>query len=165
MQAQLAQNVYDLRKKKNMTQSQLADLVGVKKSQISALENQQRLPSINLLIKLSYALNVSIEYLLGVSKNKTIEMDTYLFNHSNKNESITRTQAFRIIKEAADYNHISGVISCHSLRKTFGYHAWKQGVTPALLVTVFNHSSFDITKRYLGIEQDDKDKIFKKIKL
>ena len=99
------------------------------------------------------------------SKNKTIEMDTYLFNHSNKNESITRTQAFRIIKEAADYNHISGVISCHSLRKTFGYHAWKQGVTPALLVTVFNHSSFDITKRYLGIEQDDKDKIFKKIKL
>ena len=99
------------------------------------------------------------------SKNKTIETDTYLFNHSNKNETITRIQAFRIIKEAADYNHISGVISCHSLRKTFGYHAWKQGVAPALLVTVFNHSSFDITKRYLGIEQDDKDKIFKTIKL
>lgn len=74
MQAQLAQNVYDLRKKKNMTQSQLADIVGVKKSQISALENQQRLPSINLLIKLSYALNVSIEYLLGVNKNKTIDV-------------------------------------------------------------------------------------------
>lgn len=98
-------------------------------------------------------------------KNKIIETETYIFNHSNKNVPITRTQAFRIIKEAADYNHISGVISCHSLRKTFGYHAWKQGVSPALLVTVFNHSSFDITKRYLGIEQDDKDKIFKTIKL
>ena len=97
--------------------------------------------------------------------NKTIEPDTFIFNHSNKNVPITRTQAFRIIKEAADYYDISGVISCHSLRKTFGYHAWKQGVPPALLVTVFNHSSFDITKRYLGIEQDDKDKIFKKIKL
>ena len=98
-------------------------------------------------------------------KNKIIEPNTFIFNHSNKNVPITRTQAFRIIKEAADYNHISGVISCHSLRKTFGYHAWKQRVPPALLVTVFNHSSFDITKRYLGIEQDDKDKIFKKIKL
>ena len=98
-------------------------------------------------------------------KNKTIEPESFIFNHSNKNISITRTQAFRIIKEAADYYNISGVISCHSLRKTFGYHAWKQGVPPALLVTVFNHSSFDITKRYLGIEQDDKDEIFKKIKL
>ena len=97
--------------------------------------------------------------------NKTVEPDTFIFNHSNKNLPITRIQAFRIIKEAADYYDISGVISCHSLRKTFGYHAWKQGVPPALLVTVFNHSSFDITKRYLGIEQDDKDKIFKEIKL
>ncbi|MGL5260070.1 MAG: tyrosine-type recombinase/integrase [Lachnospiraceae bacterium] len=97
--------------------------------------------------------------------NKTIEPNTFIFNHSNKNVSITRTQAFRIIKEAAYHCDISGVISCHSLRKTFGYHAWKQGIEPALLVTIFNHSSFDITKRYLGIEQDDKDKIFKKIKL
>ena len=106
------------------------------------------------------------EYKVYLRKNnKIIEPDTFLFKHSNKNMPITRTQAFRIIKEAADYYEISGVISCHSLRKTFGYHAWKQGVSLALLVTIFNHSSFDITKRYLGIEQDDKDKIFKKIKL
>lgn len=98
-------------------------------------------------------------------KNQNIDSNTYLFNHTNKNVSITRSQAFRIIKEAADYCSISGVISCHSLRKTFGYHAWKQGASPALLVTIFNHSSFNITKRYLGIEQDDKDQIFKEIKL
>lgn len=98
-------------------------------------------------------------------RNKVIDSNTYLFNHSNKNVPITRSQAFRIVKEAADYYSISGVISCHSLRKTFGYHAWKQGASPVLLVTIFNHSSFNITKRYLGIEQDDKDQIFKKIKL
>ena len=98
-------------------------------------------------------------------RKQIITSNTYLFNHSNKNVPITRSQAFRIVKEAADYYSISGVISCHSLRKTFGYHAWKQGASPALLVTIFNHSSFNITKRYLGIEQDDKDKIFKKIKL
>lgn len=98
-------------------------------------------------------------------KQITITPDTYLFPHSNKNIHITRSQAFRIIKEAADYYNLSGVISCHSLRKTFGYHAWKQGVPPVLLVTIFNHSSFHITKRYLGIEQDDRDDIFKKVKL
>lgn len=98
-------------------------------------------------------------------KNRVIQKDSFLFSHSNKNIPISRVQAFRIIKKAADYCNISGVISCHSLRKTFGYHAWKQGASPVILVTVFNHSSYQVTKRYLGIEQDDKDKIFKKIKL
>ena len=98
-------------------------------------------------------------------KKKEVNEYSFLFTHSNKNEPISRVQAFRIIKRAADYYNISGVISCHSLRKTFGYHAWKQGASPVVLVTVFNHSSYQVTKRYLGIEQDDKDKIFKKIKL
>ena len=109
------------------------------------------------------ALKDSKEYL--EQRNQVITSNTYLFNHSNKNVPITRSQAFRIVKEAADYYSISGVISCHSLRKTFGYHAWKQGVSPALLIEVFNHSSFSITKRYLGIGQEDKDKIFEEIRL
>ena len=98
-------------------------------------------------------------------KKRTIERDSFIFSHSNKNEAISRVQAFRIIKKAVDYYNISGVISCHSLRKTFGYHAWKQGASPVVLVNVFNHSSYQVTKRYLGIEQEDKDKIFQKIKL
>lgn len=76
---------------------------------------------------------------------------------------ISRIQAWRIIRKAAEYCHIPGVISPHSLRKTFGYHAWKQGVSPALLMDVFNHSSFTITKRYLGIGQDDRDEVFRNI--
>ena len=98
-------------------------------------------------------------------KKRSPEKNSFLFSHSNKNEPISRVQAFRIIKKVVDYYHISGVISCHSLRKTFGYHAWKQGASPVVLVNVFNHSSYQVTKRYLGIEQEDKDKIFQKIKL
>ena len=56
-------------------------------------------------------------------------------------------------------------ISCHSLRKTFGYHAWKQSVPPAMLMDIYNHSSYQITRRYLGIDQDDKDQVFEKIRL
>ena len=50
-------------------------------------------------------------------------------------------------------------------KKTFVYHAWKQGAPLAVLVNIYNHSSYDVTKRYLGIEQDDKDSIYKDIHL
>lgn len=97
-------------------------------------------------------------------KGKGIKPEQYLFAHSNKNVPITRVQAFRIIREAAENMGITGVISCHSLRKTFGYHAWKQGAEPALLVNIYNHSTYQVTKRYLGIEQDDRDLIFKTVR-
>lgn len=72
---------------------------------------------------------------------------------------LSRSQAFRIIKRAVAGLSLPGQISCHSLRKTFGYHAWASGANPTLLMIIFNHSSFSITRRYLGIEQDDKDKV------
>ena len=56
-------------------------------------------------------------------------------------------------------------ISCHSLRKTFGYQAYNAGVNPTMLMMIFNHSSFAVTKRYLGIEQEDKDQVFLNINL
>lgn len=90
----------------------------------------------------------------------------YLFGSYEQGDTpITRIQVFRIIKRAAAACGIEGVISCHSLRKTFGYHAWKQGVPPVLLMNIYNHSSFRVTQRYLGIEQDDRDKIFENIEL
>ena len=81
------------------------------------------------------------------------------------NKPIDRYQAYRIIRKAAVACGLGKNISCHSLRKTFGYHAWQNGVPPAMLMSIFNHSSYNITRRYLGIEQDDKDKVFRTISL
>jgi len=99
-------------------------------------------------------------------KGRTVKAGDFLFENSREKEHpISRVQAFRIIKKVADACQLDGVISCHSLRKTFGYHAWQQGIKPALLMNIYNHSSFQITVRYLGIEQDDRDSIFRDIDL
>ena len=86
---------------------------------------------------------------------------TFLFQSKRKHHAaIGRTQAWRIVKEAAKAVGAMGRISCHSLRKTLGYHAWKAGVQAVLLMDIYNHSSFDVTRRYLGIAQDDRDEVY-----
>lgn len=77
-------------------------------------------------------------------------------------EQISRSQAFRIIKKAAAGCGLNQHISCHSLRKTFGYFAWQRGIPPALLMSIYNHSSYEITKRYLCIDQQEKDDVYLK---
>ncbi|MCM1188083.1 MAG: tyrosine-type recombinase/integrase [bacterium] len=90
----------------------------------------------------------------------------YLFqSRKGTNCPLGRSQAFRIIKEAAQNAGMTQHVSCHSLRKTFGYHAWQQGTPPALLMDIYNHSSYRITKHYLGIDQDDRDNVFLNISL
>lgn len=92
--------------------------------------------------------------------------DDWLFESQiQSNMPLSRFQAYRLVKEAAAFAGLNSGISCHSLRKTFGYHAWKQGTPPALLMNIYNHSTYQITKRYLCIDQDDKDEVFEKIQL
>lgn len=94
------------------------------------------------------------------------EGNIYLFpSPRNKNQHLSRYQAHRIIHAITQAVPVEGHISCHSLRKTFGYHAWKQGADPVVIMLIYNHSSFSITKRYPCIEQDDKDDIYRKILL
>ena len=95
-----------------------------------------------------------------------VGFDSYIFQSRMKgNRPIHRTRAYSIIREAARESHIEGVICCHSMRKTFGYHAWKTGFPPAVIMEIYNHSSIEITKRYLSINQDDKDLVFSKLEL
>lgn len=107
-------------------------------------------------------LNAKVKDALTLYMNsRTVSPYDYVFTKNTSPQTpLSRSQAYRIIRRAAEETLHQDNISCHSLRKTFGYHAWKQGTPPALLMNIYNHSSYHITKRYLGIEQDEKDAIF-----
>ncbi len=86
----------------------------------------------------------------------------FIFASNRKTgKAISRVQAWRIIHAAVVFVGINGKVACHSLRKTWGYHACRSGaVPPVVIMTIYNHSSFETTKRYLGVEQDDLDKAY-----
>jgi len=85
----------------------------------------------------------------------------YIFSNNRRDEkAINRVTAWRIVKEAVFAIGIMGSISLYSLRKSFGYFAYKAGVLPILLMDLFNHSSFEVTRRYLGIQQEDRDAVY-----
>lgn len=85
--------------------------------------------------------------------------DEYLFQSRNgNNKPITRMQAYRIINDACRQVGIKDQIGTHTLRKTFGYHHYQQYKDVAILQDIFNHSAPSVTLRYIGINDDMKDK-------
>lgn len=112
----------------------------------------------NTVVPLNNAVTEALELLRTVGNCR--EADFLFPSQKAPQKPISRCQAYRIVKKAAIETQLPEHISCHSLRKTFGYHAWKNGTPPALIMDIFNHSSYQITKRYLCIEQDEKDDVF-----
>lgn len=74
MTYRFAENLKNLRTSKGLTQTQLAQRLWLNKSIISAYENETRTPSLEVLIKLSNEFNVSMEYILGIEREKTIDI-------------------------------------------------------------------------------------------
>ena len=64
----------ELRKQSGMTQKQLADKLGITKSVVSYYELSERTPSPDVLKNLALIFHVSTDYLLGVERNKTIDV-------------------------------------------------------------------------------------------
>ena len=64
-----------LRLEEGLTQGQLADRLGVTKSVVSYYELHERTPSPEMLIKLASIFHVTADYLLGLDKKQTVDLD------------------------------------------------------------------------------------------
>ena len=106
-----------------------------------------------------------------IDESEDVTMDTYVFrSKKGTNKPISRQHAWYILNEAAesiglvkkdkDGRIISGEIGTHTMRKTFGYHAFNNGTSLELLMDIFNHSSKAQTLRYIGITEDQKKEVY-----
>lgn len=91
--------------------------------------------------------------------------DEYLFkSRKGKNKPISRQRAYAIIKEACNACGVYNV-GTHTLRKTFGLFLYQQSKNNiGMLMYIFNHSSEEMTLRYIGILQEDNNKMIKKLR-
>lgn len=77
---------------------------------------------------------------------------------SNKGGHLERSQAYVILNKAAKECDLNIKIGTHTMRKTFGYWYYKRYNDVAKLMQIFNHSSPSITKKYIGLDQEEIEK-------
>lgn len=99
----LGERILYLRKKNNLTQKELADLIKTARSSIGKIENNEVSPSVEVIIELSKVFKVSTDWLLTGNE----------YDSTNVLLKYTDEQVIKIIKNASyeDRNIIFGFLS------------------------------------------------------
>jgi len=71
---EFSDKVKKLRTDRGLNQTALAERLGVRKSIISAYESQMRMPSLEMLVKIALEFSVSVDWLLGLERTKSIDV-------------------------------------------------------------------------------------------
>ncbi|PLT30441.1 tyrosine-type recombinase/integrase [Peribacillus deserti] len=87
--------------------------------------------------------------------NSGLTPNDYLFASLKTKNPISRQQAHRIIHDAIDHLGIKGKFGASSMRKTFGYHAYKKGVSISIIQEYYHHAAPSETYKYLGITKEE----------
>lgn len=99
------------------------------------------------------------EYILDKDAN-----DFLFQSRKGLNQPIKRETAYSIIKKGCNKCGVYNV-GTHTLRKTFGLFLYEQSKNNiGMLMDIFNHSSENITLRYIGITQEKNNKVMKKLR-
>lgn len=168
----IGERIKSLRKDNNLTQKKLADLTGLSEISIRKYENGERNPKFDTLEKISQALNVQVDYLLGRTEFKKFDsqiMKDDIFNLIKKSDnnnkefsklirSIVDTM-FLTINDFTDDKDIKILTIIHDLYRNI----WriklihKKNSTYNLLNTNFNNNDeeFNEYKRIISVLLDE----------
>lgn len=88
------------------------------------------------------------------SINNEYDLEDYLFKSRKGNEALTVGSAHKLIKQLMRDLKIQGNYGTHSLRKTFGYHLYNNGIPLETIQKTFGHSTQAMTLKYIGITKE-----------
>lgn len=96
--AQLGKKIKTVRCNRGLTQENLAELVGCNTSHISNIENNYTKLSLNVLLAIANALNVSIDYLLSSQLNSSSKiLNQEILNKLEKCDNMDKEKILKII--------------------------------------------------------------------
>lgn len=117
-----------------------------------------------------FPLSESVKKAVDAYLRQTGLKEGYLFPSRKRDKDgrprpINRITAWAILNRAAEAAGIitkaNGVrIGTHSLRKTFGYHAYESGIDITRIMQLLNHSSEKMCLRYIGITKEELDNVY-----
>jgi len=124
------------------------DVLSLRKQQVKGKKEARAFP-LNQTAK--DAIRELVEWL---SWNGGITPDMPLFPSQIGGERITRIQAHRILSRAYDAAGLTGKVTTHSMRKTFGTRVYQ--VTKDIMVAkeLLGHQSVATTQKYIGVGMD-----------
>lgn len=96
---QLGIRVKEIRQNRGITQDSLAAMINCNVSHISNIENCHTKASLNTLLSIANALDVSVDSILsGQYKNESCAIDTAIFRALQKCDNKTKERVLRIIE-------------------------------------------------------------------
>lgn len=128
----------------------MSDLVKLKKKDIVSTKNPRIIEQKTGKTRILYL--SSLQDLIQ-DYTKDLNAEEYLFP-SSKGGHLEVNTVYQMFQKVANLLGRDD-IGTHTLRKTFGYHYYKRTKDVATLMDIFGHSSETITKRYIGINEDE----------
>ena len=85
-------------------------------------------------------------------------------SHRTPGKSLERVRTWELIQKWVGMVGLEGGrYGCHTLRKTWGYMARQKGIPIELIQAKLGHRSPEVTRRYIGISQDEINSVEEKV--
>lgn len=97
------------------------------------------------------------DLIASMKENGEVSGETFLFqSRKGCNQAISRTQAWRILKNAFNRNDINGQLGTHSMRKTFADRMYEK-LNRDLIKTqkALSHRNINSTVSYLSFKEEE----------
>lgn len=109
-------------------------------------------------IKINQILRIIFDERLNGMKESDYLFPSRQADRKGNKKPITTHTAEADMKIIADRFGITFPFNCHSLRKTFGYWHYRQWGDIETLRQTFNHSTQAVTRRYIGIDEEERNR-------